>query len=137
MVNAKYRACSTYYIGNLWFEQVCGGLQFRPPAKMFRTLVYSSIYKFALRMGTSLVMMTLAFKTGIEVDWDNTAPREGFVCCDYRSEEVLGLEVVSVQVVERVRGGEGSSTTLSLAVAPVSFRVNRGRVDISDLSRSG
>lgn len=51
IVNAKDRACSTYYTGKPRAEHVSGWLLLRLPSNLMETLVYFDLCTFATRMG--------------------------------------------------------------------------------------
>lgn len=81
------------------------------------------------------MLTALAFKGYMEVNWDKTATRDGFVRYNFKSGEVLWLEKDWVQVEERAYGIGGSSTTPTLVAVPVLFRACRERADISAIRR--
>lgn len=62
IVNAKDRACSTYYAGNRRFAHVSGRLPFCLLAVILVTLVHFGLYKFILQVGTEPVLTKSAFK---------------------------------------------------------------------------
>lgn len=73
------RACATYYFGNLLFDHVYGEPLFRLMAKILDPLAYFGVYKFSLHTETDPVLTSLAVKRCMEVDWDKTSSKDGFV----------------------------------------------------------
>lgn len=61
--------------------------------------------------------------------------KDGFVRYSFTSTEVLEIVDKSVQFGKRARGSGGSSTTVTLAAAPVFFQTNRGRAEITAIFR--
>lgn len=62
IVNDKDAACLTCDTENFRFQKVFGWIRFRLSAKILDTLLYSGLYRFALRMETDPVLTVLAFK---------------------------------------------------------------------------
>lgn len=54
--------------------------------------VYFGLYKFALRMGTDLVLKALAFNAYMAVDWRKIATNNDFLRYDFGKGEVLAVE---------------------------------------------
>lgn len=67
-MNAEDGACQIHYTSNLRFFYVSGELLFWLPEKSLDAMAYYGFYKFALCMGTDLMLRALAFKRCMEVD---------------------------------------------------------------------
>lgn len=81
-------------------------------------------------MGTDTALTTMVFYRCIEVDWENTAVKDGFDFYTSPNGEVHGLSEESVQVNKKVRYVYGVSTTLTLSAATATFRAGLSRTEL-------
>lgn len=63
----------SYYSLNPRLDNLSGSILFQLPDESFDALKYFGLYKFALRMGTDSVIMTMAFHRCVEVNSGRTA----------------------------------------------------------------
>lgn len=77
VINAESVVCPSYYINNPRFEYIEGRSLFWFPPNIFDTLKYFGLYKFAHSLCTISVFTPPAFHRRGDVDWDNTAMRDG------------------------------------------------------------
>lgn len=59
ILNAKDGACLTYYMGNIWSDDVTAGLLVWFPSERFNASVHFGSYELALRIGTDPVLKAL------------------------------------------------------------------------------
>lgn len=72
----------------------------------------------------------------MEVDWEKTVMKDGFVGYDFTSMEVLGLEEESVWVGKEARGNLGSFKIVTLVMVPVFCWLRLERTDINEMFRN-
>lgn len=77
--NSNDGACSSYYTGNLQFDNFWGALLLLFPDKTVEVLVYIGFYEFALQMATDAVMKNIATLRNAENDWEWLVVSNGFV----------------------------------------------------------
>lgn len=71
----------------------------------------------------------------VEVDWDRTATKNGFIRLYFGSKDELRLEKESVRVGEHARASGECSITVALVTLLVFFQDDGGRADISAIHR--
>lgn len=113
-INSKDGARASYYIHNLRFDHMGGSRLFRFPVKVLDAFKYFSIYKFALRLRTDLILTAMAFHRCCEVSWEMTAVHDGLGSYDFLTGEVYRLKDESIPTVKWVSIDDGAPVSVVL-----------------------
>lgn len=137
VLNAKDGASPKYYTYNARFEHIGGSLLFTLLSRIPDSLKYFDLYKITSHMGTDPVLTAPAFHRCGKVDLNKTAVREGLVSYDILTSEIYGLNEKAVQAKKRLRGVDGVSATVTLAVVLVTLRADVLRGDLVSIRHVG